>query len=212
MYTDLATSEASRDIFSTEVRIAWSPDPTYARLRSARGATSLWRLLARPLTVLLVIGTIVPTMATGRITAGLLAWSSALWSFVLLIQMAIAAAVISSAPRRAVPMVDALDLWFAGHLPYSGWLLCGALIIALSGPSTADPLAAVLLGAVVPAIWTAVIVSAFCRRVLDLPPAAARGRAAVHVAVTWSIVFSYMAWASGGWFQIFDAALRLFRR
>lgn len=211
MYTDVATSDAPADVFSTEVHVAWSPDVTYARLRAARGVTSSWRLLVRPFVVLLVIGTIVPTMSTGRITAGLLAWSSALWAFAVLIQMAVAATIIGSAPRRAVPMIRALDLWFAGHLPYSLWLLCGGVVIAVSGP-TFDPLPAVLLAAIVPAAWTAVIVAAFCRRVLDLPPAAARGRAAVHVAVTWSIVFSYMAWASGGWFQIVDAALRLFRR
>jgi hypothetical protein len=212
MYTNVATSQASRDVFSTEVHIAWSPDATYARLRTARAAGSSWRLLARAFVVLVVIGTIVPTMASGRATAGLLAWSSAVWSFAVLIQMAVAAALITSAPRRSIPMFEALDLWFAGHLPYSLWLLCGAIIIALSGPAAADPLPAVLLSAVVPAAWTSVIVAAFCRRVLDLPAAAAKRRAAAHLLVTWTIVFSYMAWASGGWFQIADATLRLFRR
>lgn len=212
MYTDIATARRPPELFSIEVHVVLSPDATYARLRAAGECTSAWRMLARPLTVVLLIGTIVPTMATGRVTVGLVAWSAALWSFAVAIQMAVAAAVIASAPRRPVRMIDALDLWFAGHLPYSLWLLCGAVVLTLAGTGAADPLPIVLLGAILPAAWTARIVSAFCRRILDVPAAAARRRAAAHAIITWAIVFSYMAWASGGWFQIADAALRLFRR
>lgn len=211
MYADCSTSHAPSDVLSTEVRVALSPDVAYERLRAARSQDSARQLATRLVTVLLVIGTIVPTMATGRVTIGLVAWSSVVWGFVVVIQVAVALALIASASRRAVRLVDALDLWFAGHLPSSLWLLCGAVVIARSDPA-ADPLPVVLLGAIIPAWWTAVIVAAFCRRVLDLPPDAARIRAASHFMVTWSIVFSYMAWASGGWFQIVDAALRLFRR
>ena len=64
--------------------------------------------------------------------------------------------------------------------------------------------------AVVPAAWTAVIVSAFCRTVLGTSRAGGGWRAAVHVAAIWAIGFELVALSAGGWFQIAGAVTRLF--
>jgi hypothetical protein len=65
--------------------------------------------------------------------------------------------------------------------------------------------------ALVPAAWTAAIVAAFCRTVLNTSVRGARWRAAGHQAIVWAIALGYAAWSSGGWFNVTNnvtAALR----
>jgi hypothetical protein len=50
-----------------------------------------------------------------------------------------------------------------------------------------------------------VIVAAFCETVLGTSRAGARWRAAVHFHLVWAIGLSYVAWAAGGWFQVFPS-------
>jgi len=156
-------------------------------------------MLRRPLVVLLVIATAVPIMAVQRITLGLLASSIASFGFVVLIQMVVGAAFIASARSRRATLPRALDLWFAGHLPYSLGLLATAAAFATSPWASLDLLVAL---AAIPAAWTAGIVAAFCRHVLGSSPAGARWRAAVHFIVIWTIAFELVALSAGGWFQI----------
>src|SRR5215813_11787651 len=108
-------------MFSTDVQLAFSPSATYRRLIAQNRPTRWWRALARPALVLLLVAVVVPMMATDRITAGLVLTSGVAWSPVVAIQMAIAAAFV--APARGVGFWRAMDLWFAGHVPYSLWTL-----------------------------------------------------------------------------------------
>src|SRR5262245_57745018 len=71
-------------------------------------------------------------------------------------------------------MMHALDLWFAGHLPYSLWLL---IAFACMGAAANGPLRLLITSAIIPAVWTACIVAAFCRVVLGTSPSGARWRA-----------------------------------
>ena len=164
-------------------------------------------MLRRPLVVLLVIATAVPIMAVQRITLALFAFSIASFGFVLLIQMAVGAGIIASAPARRVGLARALDLWFAGHAPYSLWLLTMAAVFAARQWGSLDMFIAL---AVIPAGWTAVIVAAFCRHNLGSSPAGARWRAAAHFVVIWAIAFELVALSAGGWFQITGSVERLF--
>ena len=106
-------------MFSTDVHVALSPDLTYRTLAAADERVGPWRMLRRPLVIALVIGTAVPIMAVQRVTLGLVAASTVSFSFVVAIQLLVGAAVIASASSRRVGMPRALDLWFAGHVPYS---------------------------------------------------------------------------------------------
>ena len=164
-------------------------------------------MFRRPLIVLVVVATAVPIMAVQRITLALFAFSTASFGFVLLIQMAVGAGIVASAPGRRTSMPRALDLWFAGHVPYSLWLLTVAAIFAASPWASLDGF---VMLAIVPAAWTAVIVAAFCRHVLGSGRAGARWRAAVHLIVMWAIALELVALSAGGWFQISRSVKGLF--
>ena len=163
-------------------------------------------MLRRPLLVTLVIGTAVPIMAVQRVTVGLLIASTISFAFVVAIQMAVGAAVIASVPSRRVSMSRALDLWFAGHAPYSVWLLALALIFAAMPAASLDRM---VLLATIPAAWTIVIVSAYCQTVLGTSRAGGRWRAGLHGVAIWAIGLELIAFTAGGWFQIAGALTRL---
>jgi hypothetical protein len=105
-----------------------------------------------------------------------------------------------------VNMSRALDLWFAGHVPYSLWLLLAAAAIAAMPAAGLDGLIAV---AVIPAVWTAVIVAAFCRNVLGTSRAGARWRASAHFLAMWGIALQLVALSAGGWFQVWAPIARV---
>ena len=188
-----------REAFSAEVQIALSPDSTYRALVADDEHVAAWRMLRRPLIVLIVIATAVPIMAVQRITLGLLDSSIMSFGFVVLIQMVVGAAFIASARSRRAALPRALDLWFAGHVPYSLWLLTVAAAFSVAPWGSLDLLFAL---AAIPAAWTAVVVAAFCRHVLGSSRAGARWRATVHFLGMWAIAFELVALSAGGWFQI----------
>jgi len=200
-------AEPTRSILSTEVQIALAPNTTYRTLVADNEAVGVWRMLRRPLVVLLVNATAVPIMAVQRITVALFAWSIASFGFVVLIQMLVGAGIIASARSRRASMAQSLDLWFAGHVPYSLCLLIVAAVFASTPYASLDGLVAL---AAIPAAWTAVIVAAFCRHVMGTSRAGARWRATAHFVVTWAIAFELVALSAGGWFQIARSISRFF--
>lgn len=189
----------SRSRFSTELHVALAPDATFRHLMASRSYVHGWRALRRPAMVLLMISVLAPIMAVQRVTIALVATAALSWCFVLAIQTLVAVGVIASAPARRVPLAAALDLWFAGHLPYSLWMLVAFGVMA---ESQSGPLRLFVSAAVVPAVWTAIIVASFCRTVLGTTAFGACWRTAVHVIGVWAIALSYIAWAAGGWFQL----------
>ena len=199
--TRLAAEPYRHPVWSSELAIALSPDQTFERLitntSSARG------LLTRLFIVLATIAIVVPTLAVQRVTVSLVATAAVSWSFILVIQLVVAVGVILSSRARRVGLLHALDLWFAAHIPYSLWMVAMAVLAANS--HLVDP-AFMFATAVVPAGWTAWIVTAFCRTVLNVDSTGARRRAAAHQVVVWGIALTYGAVTTGGWFQIVNAA------
>jgi hypothetical protein len=188
-----------RDIASDELLVALRPDATYRELL-ARDTHVAWRrALRRPAFVAFLIGSVATAAATGHVSAAALASTTVAWSFAVALQLAVGAAVILSAPTRRVSMPRAMDLWFAGHLPWSLWLLLVSVVLRVSTSAGTEE---VLLTLVVPMAWTAFIASAFCRIVLGATPRGARLRAAAHQSVTLALVLSYVAWSAGGWFRL----------
>jgi hypothetical protein len=194
-------------VLSQELHVALNPDSAYRSLRDADERVTTLRMLRRPLVILLVIGIAVPIMAVQRVTLALFAASIVSFGFVVAIQLAVGAIIVASAGTRQVSFSRALDLWFAGHVPYSLWLLAAAAVFASLPYGALDALIAL---AVVPATWTAVIVAAFCRQVLGTSSAGARWRAAAHLILIWAIAFELVALSAGGWFQITSSITRLF--
>ena len=104
------------------------------------------------------------------------------WSFVVVLQMGIALAVIAGPARRTVGLARALDLYFAGHAPWSLWMLAA---VAWAPSAIGRPLTPLLISAAVPLILTPRILSAFFREVLELDPRQAMARTAAQQAMTW---------------------------
>lgn len=155
--------------------------------------------------VLLVIAVAIPIMAVQRVTIGYVAVTAISWSFVLAIQLLIAMLLVISVPSRPIGLGRALDLWFAGHFPYSLWLLVISAVVANLESASVEMVIALAL---IPSLWTAVILSAFCRVVLGTSRRGARLRAVLQFIVAWAIGLQYVALASGGWFQVTSAVTR----
>ncbi len=181
--------------FSDDLRVMAAPRRAYAEAlgQPARGA---WLAVRRPALVALVLGTATAFSATGHATIGLLVSGFVCWSFVPLLQMATAAAIMRSAASRSIPLGRRLDLWFMGHAPWSLWIVTAAGILAAAPGRVELP---IVVSAVIPIVWTNIIATAFCRVVLGDRPAAARARTAVHQALTWTIAFVYFAFAVALW-------------
>jgi hypothetical protein len=191
-------------MLSPDARVALSPEATYLELVRDR-STSAWSSLARPALVLLVLAVGVSIAAVHQITLKLVLTTAAAWSAIIGIQLAIGAALIASASTRRVGFIRALDLWFVGHMPYTLWILALPLVTAVP---VGTPHELMGLAIVVPVLWTTVIVTAFCRVVLGLTPAAARGRAALHLAVVVLVGGALVVWAAGGPTALLSYALR----
>jgi hypothetical protein len=183
--------------FSPDLHVMARPARTYAAAL-ASPPPGAWGFVRRPALVALVLGTATAVSSTGRLTLGLLASGFLCWSFVPLLQIATAAAIMRSPSARSIPLAHRLDLWFMGHAPWSLWMVIAAAILA-AAPAGWHVEWRLIASAVIPIVWTSVIGVAFCRVVLGDPPAMASARTALHQAVTWTIALLYVAWAVALW-------------
>jgi hypothetical protein len=197
-------------VLSINAQVALAPEGTYRRLVAEPARVRWWHALARPALVLLVMAVALPVMAVRTITVQLVFVSAAAWSLVVLVQIAMALPTIAWAPGRTVSVPRALDLWFAGHLPYSAWILLLPVITSIRPDLPALNMMAITFA--VPTVWTTFIITAFCRRVLGAMPAGARWRAALHQVVSIAVVVTLALWAAGGLASVTSYILRMLGR
>jgi hypothetical protein len=178
-----------------DLELALAPEKTFERLARERTGGQMTALAGRLVLALTVMGTSVAVSATGRVSLSLVASIAAAWSFTLLVQTLAAAVVILPARARSVTPLRAFELWFQAHVPWSLWFLMPALYYVLVGRRLTDTV--VMAAALIPMAWTAVLMRAFARRVLQSP----RGEmvTVVHQAVLWGLTLCYIAFAAGGW-------------
>jgi hypothetical protein len=163
------------------------------------GAVRWRRALEYPVLTLLAFAVAVPIIAVGRVTAGLVFTTAIGALLALAVQVAAAAVLVASAPARTVPPPAALHFLFAGHLPWTLWL---ASVAAATVVVEWVSLAALVATMAIPAVWTVVVLGAFCRVVLGATPHGTRVRVAAHQALIWSAVVTFAAWGAGGWFRL----------
>src|SRR5260370_2794711 len=87
------------------------------------GSVTGWATLRRPLLVTAVLGVSAAMGGTGHVTPALVLSTTLCWSFVVALQAAIALALVAGPARRTVGLARAIDLYFAGHAPWSLWML-----------------------------------------------------------------------------------------
>jgi hypothetical protein len=183
-----------------DLRLAVSPSHAYRRLLAADEGTTWRRALERPVLVALLVGVSVAIASTGRVSPALLLSTTLSWSWVVLVQMAIAVVMARPLPAgRAVSAVRAVELWFSGHVPWTLWLLAIAPLLRLVPDLDVQPL---LVSMLLPMAWTVPIAVAFSRIVLGRSGVESWARALVHQAAIVFVILSYVAWAAGGWFRI----------
>jgi len=181
-----------------ELRLMIAPGPTYARLARQPVPAGPLAFLRRPFLATVVLGGAIAIAGTGHVTPALVISTTLCWAFVVVLQIAIALALIAAPSRRTVGVARALDLFFASHAPWSFWLLAAALMPASIG----RPVVALLLAALVPMLLTQRMIAAFFREVLELAPAHAIVRTAVHQAITWGLFVLLYGWAVALWPRI----------
>jgi hypothetical protein len=167
---------------SPELRLMLSPRETYASLARIPGTVTVWTTLRRPLLVTAVLGVSVAMSATGHVTPALILSTTLCWCFVVALQAAIAVTLIAGPARRTVGLARAMDLYFAGHAPWSLWMLA---VIAWAPSPVGRPFTPILIAAAVPLILTPLIVSAFFREVLEMDPRHAVARTVAQQVMTW---------------------------
>jgi hypothetical protein len=170
---------------SPELQLIVAPRRAYAALSRMPARVSAVAACRRPLLAAAVIGASVAITATGRATPPLVLSTTLVWSYVVLLQLAIAVPLIAPAARRTVGVPRAIDLFFAGHAPWSLFFLTVAAVMPLPFAWATVVLDALMA---VPAILTARIVAAFFREVLAMDARAAWRWTAVHQATSWAIV------------------------
>ena len=176
---------------SRAVDVMLSPRQEYSQRMAASAAGSWAQALAGPALLALLLGVTTSIAATGRVVISLVVSQTLCWSFVPLLQVATGSALIASAPGRRVTFPKALELFFAGHGPWSLWLAAIAGLQMLTARQNV-----VLASAVAPSVWTAWIVYGFAREVLGLTPAQARLRTIGQQVATVLLIVVYMELAT----------------
>lgn len=172
---------------SPELGLLLSPRETYARLARAPRQGTILTALRRPLLIAIVLGVSTAMSATGRVTPSLVLSTTLCWSFVVVLQAVIALALIAAPARRTVGLARALDLFFAGHAPWSLWMLAAA---AWAPSPIGLPLTPVVVAAGVPILLTPRIVKVFFQEVLEMDPRDAFARAALQQAISWGVALA----------------------
>ena len=157
--------------------------------------------LRRPALVALVLGAGSSFASTGHLTVGLLLSGFVCWSFVPIVQIATAAAIMRSPSSSTLSFARRLDLWFMGHAPWSLWIVAATFAIGIA-PTAGRVESCVIVSSLIPIAWTTIIAIAFCRIVLGDSRDTAIARTALHQTVTWAIVFLYVGWAVALWPRI----------
>ena len=193
----MTTSANPASAWRDDVRLMFAPGATYRRLLQGPLPTGWRALLTRPAQVALVLAGFVSLTNTGGFFPSLLLGSLVAWSWVPALQMAIATPLIVAARaltrQRSLRLSSCIDLFFAGHAPWSLWLLIAAVVMTANLP---EPLLhnvrRILLTGLVPILWTWVLTFSFGRTVLALPGWLAALGTLLYQAAIWTCAYFYV--------------------
>ena len=168
-----------------ELQLIANPGATYARLARSPIRIGAVRALRRPLLVGVVLGACVALTATREAPAVLLVSTTLSWSIVVAAQVLIALALIGGPARATVGVAPARGRFFAGHAPWSRWMLA---LVAWAPVPGGRPLTPVLVAALLPLGLTVRIIAAHFQHVLALDRGTALRRTILHQALTWGLL------------------------
>ncbi|HET7217065.1 MAG TPA: hypothetical protein VFJ02_03420 [Vicinamibacterales bacterium] len=176
----------------------WSLDarvlaaPRHAFLAAAERAphASRWTATRRPLFVALVLGCVMSLLAASVVTARLAFPTALYWAFVPLVE-ALAFIPLAHRWRARVPTSLLVDTFFAGHAPWTLFLIVMALATSMLGPSQwwFFITRVWLYAAGVVIAWSAYIDYCFWRQYLGATRGQAIRRLVIHRAIVWFVIF-----------------------
>jgi hypothetical protein len=187
-------------MISPELRAMFSPAATFkAAMEESSAQTSRWAPFARPALFAFIIGVVTSICSTGRVTGSLVIGGTICWSFAPALQTLVASVVLSTSRwRPPASLAHQIDWFFIGQGPWALWLLIVAAWSA-AVPITRQPQRPILISAVVPAAWTAVIVFKFFRTVFQCSQAKAIRRTGLHQGLIWLAIAAYITLMNQLW-------------
>jgi hypothetical protein len=193
--------------FTPDLRLLLAPSSTYRQIADlAARETSRGRLIARVSIAPAVVGIVTGISATGRVSWAVASSGFLCWSF-LAVAQTFTAVLLIGREGRALGYSRALELFFFGHTAWSLWLIAAAgYLYAASEQVRREDL--LLMTAIVPAVWTAVVVFFYCREVLRLDFGRAIRRTVVHQSLTVLVIAAYVAWAVQLWPRLLAPTIR----
>ncbi len=162
--------------------------------------SGLWLAIRRPLFVAFVLACSVTLIAAEPFNPGLLASTTAYWTFVPLAE-ALALIVVCWSSHRSVSLSRSIDLFFTGHAPWLLWFAAVSIIWSFQSPHRASSftythLVPLLAGSAAVIVWSCYIDFCFFRIVL----ARTRTRSILDLAfqrlISWALILVTFAWAS----------------
>jgi hypothetical protein len=174
-----------------DARILFQPATTYRAL--ARIARPRAALAGQLFVAVLVLGSTVSLVASGRLSLRLIADGSLSFAFLPTFAVAgFAAVYFASRPDLTMTFTRALDLFTIGQLPWLLWLLLLATISSFVPPRQLGPWIVPLeLALAVPAVWSGIIDFYFFREVLARPRRAALRDLLLYRLLAWGASTAY---------------------
>jgi hypothetical protein len=175
------------------------PSATFGSAAGAAARVDWWTAWRRPIFVAFVLGCMVSLLTSGTLTLRLVASATSYWAAVPAIEvLAFAVVMAIGRHRRRVPLPAAIDLFFAGHGPWTLLLLGLGASLSFLPPNLGWMLLLRLWVWATLAIlaWSAYIDFCFFRNGLgQSSPAAVRDVLLLRV-LTWTAIVALFAWPS----------------
>jgi hypothetical protein len=191
-----------------EVHVMLHPTTAWQRLLQSPEKAGAWQAVRRPLFFAFLLGCMVSLVASRELTLRHIVGGTISGCIIVLGQI-LAFAVVC---RRGgtTSFTQALDLFFMGYGPWPLWILCFSAVWAFASPVTAFVWAgqrAILISALVPALWCGYIDFCFMKSVLYRSSGRAAWDLFLQRAISWTI--SIMIFGAGA---VVPEAVRIFSR
>jgi hypothetical protein len=191
---------------AAEVHVMLHPTTAWQRLLQSPEKTGAWQAVRRPLFFAFLLGCMVSLVASRQLTLRHIVGGTISGCIIVLGQILALAIVYRRC--QAISFSRALDLFFIGYGPWSLWILCFSSAWAFASPVNAFVWAgqrAILISAIVPAVWSGYIDFCFMKSVLHRSPRRAAWDLFLQRAISWTI--SILIFGAGA---VAPEAIRIF--
>lgn len=148
-------------------------------------------LIRRPLFIAFVLGCVASLLASGTLTARIVLPTAVCWTFVPLVQM-LALRLVTWRNRLSFPALS--DLFFAGHTPWTAFLIVLAASMASLAPEFGwGRLRMWLFVAIAVSAWSVYVDFRFFRSTCERGRLAAIRDVAVCRLLSWPVIFAIFA-------------------